>query len=67
MQERLKSQLGLKSQKILVVDDIEINRSIFARQLEAEGAIAVEAASGPSAPSRRSSRPKRRASRSTWC
>jgi PAS domain S-box-containing protein len=40
---------SLKDQRILVVDDIEINRSIFARQLEAEGAILAEAADGPSA------------------
>jgi len=40
---------ALKGQKILVVDDIEINRSIFVRQLEAEGAIMAEAADGPSA------------------
>ncbi|HVN01145.1 MAG TPA: response regulator [Caulobacteraceae bacterium] len=40
---------GLKGQRILVVDDIEINRSIFARQLEAEGGIMAEAADGPSA------------------
>jgi PAS domain S-box-containing protein len=49
VQERLKSRHGLDGQKILVVDDIEINRSIFARQLEAEGAITAEAANGPSA------------------
>jgi signal transduction histidine kinase/DNA-binding response OmpR family regulator len=40
---------GLKGQKILVVDDIEINRSIFTRQLEAEGAVMAEAVDGPSA------------------
>ena len=39
----------LKGQKILVVDDIEINRSIFVRQLESEGAVLAEAADGPSA------------------
>jgi PAS domain S-box-containing protein len=32
--------------RVLVVDDIEINRSIFVRQLEAEGAILAEAADG---------------------
>jgi PAS domain S-box-containing protein len=40
---------ALKGQKILVVDNIEINRSIFARQLEAEGAVVAEAVDGPSA------------------
>ena len=40
---------GLKGARILVVDDIEINRSIFMRQLEAEGAIMEEAASGGAA------------------
>ena len=45
----LKAQLGLRGRKILVVDDIQINRSIFARQLDAEGAKTAEAASGPSA------------------
>ncbi|HEY3800015.1 MAG TPA: response regulator [Caulobacteraceae bacterium] len=39
----------LKGQKVLVVDDIEINRSIFARQLEAEGAVLAEAVDGPAA------------------
>ena len=34
----------LKGARILVVDDIELNRSIFTRQLEAEGAIVSEAA-----------------------
>jgi PAS domain S-box-containing protein len=47
--ERSKVSRSLAGQKILVVDDIEINRSIFARQLEAEGAVMVEAADGPSA------------------
>jgi signal transduction histidine kinase/DNA-binding response OmpR family regulator len=32
---------------ILIVDDIELNRNIFARQLEAEGAIVAEAVGGP--------------------
>jgi len=44
-----KPRRALKGQKILVVDDIEINRSIFVRQLEAEGAVMAEAADGPSA------------------
>ena len=35
--------------RILVVDDIAINRDIFRRQLEAEGARVEEAASGPEA------------------
>ena len=43
------SHFGLKGRKILVVDDIEINRSIFARQLEAEGAVMTEAVDGPTA------------------
>jgi PAS domain S-box-containing protein len=46
---RRKTRRALKGQRILVVDDIEINRSIFARQLEAEGAIMAEASDGPSA------------------
>jgi PAS domain S-box-containing protein len=44
-----KARRSLAGQKILVVDDIEINRSIFARQLEAEGAATAEAADGASA------------------
>ncbi len=44
--ERSKVRGGLAGQKILVVDDIEINRSIFARQLDAEGAVTAEAADG---------------------
>jgi PAS domain S-box-containing protein len=47
--DRLKARRSLSGQKILVVDDIEINRSIFARQLEAEGAVMAEAANGPAA------------------
>ena len=47
--DHLKTRRSLSGQKILVVDDIEINRSIFARQLEAEGAVMAEAADGPSA------------------
>ncbi len=35
--------------RVLVVDDMEINRIIFQRQLEMEGAVVVEAAEGPSA------------------
>ncbi len=37
---------GLKAVRILVVDDIELNRSIFVRQLEGEGAILEEASGG---------------------
>ncbi len=40
---------SLKGARILVVDDIEINRSIFVRQLEAEGAILQEACCGGAA------------------
>jgi PAS domain S-box-containing protein len=47
--DRLKTRRNLSGQKILVVDDVEINRSIFVRQLEAEGAVTVEAVDGPSA------------------
>ena len=39
----------LRGQRILVVDDIEINRIIFRRQLEAEDAEIREAEDGPSA------------------
>jgi len=39
----------LKGARILVVDDIEINRSIFMRQLKGEGAIMAQAASGGAA------------------
>ncbi|HXQ14300.1 MAG TPA: response regulator [Caulobacteraceae bacterium] len=49
VRDALKPRRSLSGQKILVVDDIEINRSIFARQLEAEGAVMAEAADGPSA------------------
>jgi len=37
----------LAGARILVVDDLEINRTIFRRQLEASGASIAEAASGP--------------------
>jgi len=47
--ERHRTRHSLSGQKILVVDDIEINRSIFARQLDAEGAVTAEAADGPAA------------------
>ncbi|HET6224277.1 MAG TPA: response regulator [Dongiaceae bacterium] len=36
----------LRGVRILVVDDIELNRSIFARQLLGDGAIVTEASSG---------------------
>ncbi|MGH6972371.1 MAG: ATP-binding protein, partial [Caulobacteraceae bacterium] len=49
VEPRPRARLGLKGQKILVVDDIEINRSIFARQLEAEEAVVTEACDGPAA------------------
>ena len=42
----------LKDRRILVVDDMEINRLIFRRQLEAEGATVEEAEDGPEALSR---------------
>lgn len=35
--------------RVLVVDDIEINRIVFKRQLEASGAIAIAVADGPTA------------------
>jgi len=38
---------GLTGLRILVVDDMEINRIIFQRQLEMEGAIVTEAVDGP--------------------
>jgi CheY-like chemotaxis protein len=49
LDDRRKSRRSLAGQKILVVDDIEMNRSIFARQLEAEGAVMAEASDGPTA------------------
>jgi PAS domain S-box-containing protein len=49
VERRRRTRRALKGQKILVVDDIEINRSIFARQLEAEGAVMFEASDGPKA------------------
>jgi signal transduction histidine kinase/CheY-like chemotaxis protein len=39
----------LSGARVLVVDDIDINRSIFRRQVEAEGASVVEAEDGPTA------------------
>jgi len=39
----------LRGARILVVDDIELNRRIFRRQLEDEGAIVAEAQSGSAA------------------
>ena len=41
--------VGLAGASILVVDDIALNRDIFRRQLEGEGARVAEAASGPEA------------------
>jgi PAS domain S-box-containing protein len=49
VETRAKARHALTGRKILVVDDVEMNRSIFVRQLEAEGAILAEAADGPSA------------------
>ncbi len=40
---------SLEGQRILVVDDIEINRNIFVRQLEGVGALVAEAEDGPTA------------------
>jgi CheY-like chemotaxis protein len=40
---------GLRGARILVVDDIPLNRDIFRRQLEAEGAMVEEAADGANA------------------
>ncbi len=39
----------LRGVRILIVDDIELNRSIFARQLEGDGAVVAEAPGGPEA------------------
>jgi signal transduction histidine kinase/DNA-binding response OmpR family regulator len=44
--ERPHARRSLKGVRILVVDDLEINRSIFCRQLEAEGAVMGEADGG---------------------
>jgi signal transduction histidine kinase/CheY-like chemotaxis protein len=41
--------IRLEGVRILVVDDIELNRFIFRRQLEAHGAIVADVADGPSA------------------
>src|SRR5437660_310181 len=46
---RAKPNRSLAGARILVVDDMEINRSIFCRQLESEGAVLVEAEDGPAA------------------
>jgi signal transduction histidine kinase/CheY-like chemotaxis protein/HPt (histidine-containing phosphotransfer) domain-containing protein len=43
---RAKPRDNLRGVRILVVDDIELNRSIFARQLEADGAVVAEAEGG---------------------
>ncbi|WP_305307947.1 response regulator [Phenylobacterium sp.] len=40
---------GLRGVRILVVDDIALNRDIFRRQLAGEGALVVEAEDGPRA------------------
>ena len=45
----LEHPAGLAGVRVLVVDDISLNRDIFRRQLEGEGAIVVEADSGPAA------------------
>ena len=47
--ERPSAVRGLAGLKILVVDDIEINRRIFGAQLQAEGAEVSQAEDGPSA------------------
>jgi signal transduction histidine kinase/CheY-like chemotaxis protein len=39
----------LRGLRILVVDDIELNRRIFRRQIEGEGAVVSEAVDGPDA------------------
>jgi len=44
-----RGERDLAGKRILVVDDMEINRIIFQRQLEMEGAIVSEAADGPAA------------------
>jgi signal transduction histidine kinase/DNA-binding response OmpR family regulator len=49
VRERRRSECGLKDVRILVVDDIEINRSIFSRQLAADGAVCEEADCGDAA------------------
>ncbi len=45
----LDPQAGLAGLRVLVVDDIALNRDIFRRQLEGEGAFVAEADSGPAA------------------
>ena len=47
--ERPAASRSLAGLNILVVDDIDINRRIFAMQLQAEGAVVSEAEDGPSA------------------
>jgi signal transduction histidine kinase/DNA-binding response OmpR family regulator/HPt (histidine-containing phosphotransfer) domain-containing protein len=46
LNDRPKVVDGLRGVRVLVVDDIELNRSIFTRQLQAEGAVVVEAVDG---------------------
>jgi signal transduction histidine kinase/CheY-like chemotaxis protein/HPt (histidine-containing phosphotransfer) domain-containing protein len=43
---RIERRKDLKGVRVLVVDDVEFNRSIFARQLEGEGATVTEADCG---------------------
>jgi CheY-like chemotaxis protein/HPt (histidine-containing phosphotransfer) domain-containing protein len=49
VRSRRRSERGLKDVRILVIDDIEINRSIFSRQLAADGALCEEADGGEAA------------------
>ncbi len=49
VQSRRRPRGSLRGALVLVVDDLEINRLIFAEQLAAEGAIVAQAASGPEA------------------
>jgi len=45
-QTKLRPPVSLGGVRILVVDDLEINRTIFRRQLEGEGAVVAEASDG---------------------
>ncbi|MFO1014676.1 MAG: response regulator [Caulobacteraceae bacterium] len=47
--QRSRYEDDLTGVRVLVVDDIEINRSIFVRELEEEGALVCDAASGAAA------------------